>query len=107
MPQEPWKSVADELARRAANRTARPRPRHGPEPKLLNKPDLASIAVLSEREVGDRCGVALTVNNATGERYLIIRELVADLGVQGGWRVGGGSEGPDRMLPGKPDPYLT
>jgi hypothetical protein len=107
MPQEPWKAVADELARRAANRAARPRPRHGPQPKFLNEPDLASIEVLSEREAGDRCGVALTVNDATGERYLIIRELVRDLGAPGGWRSGGGSEGPARILPDKPDPYLS
>jgi hypothetical protein len=107
MPQEPWKSVADQLARRAADPAARPRPRHGPQPKFLNKPDLASIRVLSEREVGDRCGVALTVNDTTGERYLIIRELNRDLSVRGGWRVGGGSEGPDRILPDKPDPYLS
>jgi hypothetical protein len=106
MTQEPWKVVADELARRAANRAARPRPRNGPQPKLLKEPDLASIRVLSEREAGDRCGVALTVNDATGERYLIIRELNRDLSVSGGWRVGGGSEGPDRMIPEKPDPYL-
>jgi hypothetical protein len=107
MPQEPWKAVADELARRAANRAARPRPRHGPEPKLLTEPDLASIRVLSEREAGDRCGVALTVKDATGERYLIIRQLNRDPGVTGGWLVGGGSEGPDQILPDKPDPYLS
>jgi hypothetical protein len=107
MPQEPWKAVADELARRAADRAARPRPRHGPQPKLLKEPDLASIRVLSEREAGGRCGVALTVNDATGERYLIIRQLNRDSGVPGGWLVRGGSEGPDRILPDKPDPYLS
>jgi hypothetical protein len=107
MTQEPWKAVADELARRAANRAARPRPRHGPQPKLLKEPDLASIRVLSEREAGDRCGVALTVNDATGERYLIIRQLKRDISLTGGWLVGGGSEGPDRILPDKPDPYLS
>ena len=106
MPDEPWKSVADELARRAAN-PARHRRRHGPQPQILREPDLASIRVLSERGAGERCAVALTVNDATGERYLIIRELVRDLGVASGWRMGGGTEGPDRVLPGKPDPYLN
>lgn len=70
-----------------------PAPRNGPQPKLFKEPDLASIRVLSEREAGDRCGVALTVNDATGERYLIIRELNRDLSVPGGWLVGGGERG--------------
>jgi hypothetical protein len=51
--------------------------------------------------------VALTVNDATGERYLVIRQLKRDLSVPGGWLVGGGSEGPDRILPDRPDPYLS
>jgi len=107
MSQEPWKSVADELARRAVNPVARRRPSHRPQPRRLRKPDLGSIRVLSERCAGDRGAVALTVDDATGERYLIIRELVRDQGVPSGWRMGGGSEGPDRVIPGKPDPYLA
>jgi hypothetical protein len=46
---------------------------------MLRAPDLASVRVLSERGAGDRRAVALTVNDATGERYLIIRQLVRDL----------------------------
>jgi len=110
MPQEPWKSwksVADELARRAVNPVARRRPPHGPQPQILREPDLASIRVLSERGAGDRCAVALTVNDATGERYLIIRELVSDLEEDGDWRSCSGSEGQDRVIPGKPDPYVS
>jgi len=106
MPQEPWKSVTDELARRAVT-VARHRPRHGPQPQILREPDLASIRVLSERGAGDRCAVALTVNDATGERYLIIRELVSDLEEDGDWRSCSGSEGQDRVIPGKPDPYVS
>jgi hypothetical protein len=104
MPQEPWRSVADELARRAANPLARRRPPHGPPPQILREPDLASIRVLSERSAGDRCAVALTVNDATGERYLIIRELVRDPAEDGDWRSCSGCEGQDRVIPGKPDP---
>jgi hypothetical protein len=55
---------------------------------MLRAPDLASVRVLSERGAGDRRAVALTVNDATGERYLIIRQLVRDLEgeVTGAWR---------------------
>ena len=49
----------------------------------------------------------MTVNDATGERYLIIRELARDPGVASGWRMRGGTEGPDRVLPDKPDPYVS
>jgi hypothetical protein len=59
---------------------------------------------LRERRDGDRCGVALTVEDGSGERYRVIRELVRD---DDQWRVGGGFEGIDRRLPGKPDPYVS
>lgn len=38
-----------------------------------------------------------------GERYLVIRQLIRNAGE---WRMAGGSEGPDRAIPGKADPYL-
>lgn len=74
---------------------------------MLSAPDLASVRILSEREAGDRYAVALTVDDATGERYLIIRELVRAHGKDGGWRRCSGCEGQDRVIPGKPDPYVS
>ena len=74
---------------------------------MLTAPELASVRVLSERGAGGRRAVALTVDDATGERYLIIRELVRDLEEGGGWRRVSGCEGRDRVIPGKPDPYVT
>lgn len=65
---------------------------------------MASIRVLRERRDGDRCAVALTVADGSGQRYRVIRELVRD---HDQWRVGCGFEGIDRRLPGKPDPYLS
>jgi len=68
MPQEPWKCVVDELGQRAA----RPAPgRHTPRgrPPMLSAPDLTSVRVLSERGA-ERQAVALTVDDAGGERYL-------------------------------------
>ena len=63
-----------------------------------------SVRVLSERRAGDRCALALTVEDRSGERYQVIRLLVRE---DGAWRLGGGFEGPDRTLPGKPDPYVS
>lgn len=74
---------------------------------MLSVPDLASVRILSERRAGDRYAVALTVDDATGERYVIIRELVRDLGEDGAWRRCSGCEGQDRVIPGKPDPYVS
>lgn len=74
---------------------------------MLQVPDLASVRVLSERSTSDRCAAALTVDDATGERYLIIRELVRDLRYDGAWRRCSGCEGLDRVIPGKPDPYVS
>ena len=105
MSQDPWKCVVDELGQRVA----RPAPRHRPHglPPMLSAPDLTSVRVLRERGTGDRCAVALTLDDATGERYLIIRELVRDLEADGAWRRCSGCEGQDRPIPGKPDPYVS
>ena len=109
MPQEPWECVVDELGLRGAQ----PAPRHHPPggraplPPMLSAPDLASVRVLSERGAGDRNAVALTVDDATGERYVIIRELVRVLEGDGAWRRCSGCEGQDRVIPGKPDPYVS
>jgi hypothetical protein len=74
---------------------------------MLSAPDLTSVRVLSERAAGDRRAVALTVDDATGERYLIIHELVRDLGEDGDWRRCSGCEGQDRVIAGKPYPYVS
>jgi len=74
---------------------------------MLTAPELASVRVLSERGARDRHAVALTVDDATGERYLIIRELVRDPGEDGAWRCCSGCEGQDRVIPGKPDPCVS
>ena len=66
---------------------------------MLSAPDLASVRVLSERGAGDRNAVALTVDDATGERYVIIRELVRVLEGDGAWRRCSGCEGQDRVIP--------
>lgn len=107
MPQEPWKFVVDELHQRAARPAPRHRPRGGPRLPRLSAPVLSSVRVLSERRAGDRQAVALTVEDATGERYLIIRELVRDHEQDSGWRRYSGSEGPDRIIPDKPEPYVS
>ena len=65
---------------------------------------MESVRVLSERRAGDQCAVALTVEDRSGERYQVIRVLARE---DGAWRLGGGFEGPDRTLPGKPDPYVS
>lgn len=107
MPLEPFKCVVDELGRRVAP----PPPQHhrppGLMPPRLSAPELASVRVLSERVAGDRYAVALTVADATGERYYIVRELVQDLTQDDGWRRYSGCEGKDRVIPGKPDPYAS
>jgi ribosomal protein S18 acetylase RimI-like enzyme len=107
MPQEPWRFVVDELRQRAAHPAPRRRPRGAPRPPRLSVPVLSSVRVLSERRAGDRQAVALTVEDATHERYLIIRELVRDHEQDSGWRHYGGSEGPDRVIPDKPEPYVS
>lgn len=103
--QEPSDAVIAELGRRA--RSWRPRPPIPPTHGLRNRleaPDLASIHILRERRDGDRCAVALTVADGSGQRYRVIRELVRK---DDQWRTGGGFEGVDRWLPGKPDPYVS
>lgn len=65
---------------------------------------MGSVRVLSERRGGDRCAVALSVEDRSGERYRVVRVLVRE---DGAWRSEGGFEGPDRTLPGKPDPYVS
>jgi hypothetical protein len=105
MIQRLWQCVLDELGKRAA-RPARRHYRAGGTP-MLSAPDLASVRVLSERGDGDRRAVALTVDDQTGARYLVIRELVRDFSEDGAWRLGSGCEGPDRVIPSKPDPYVS
>lgn len=70
---------------------------------MLQMPALSSIRVLSERSVQDRSAAALTVEDIDGERYRVIRVLVHEAGE---WRMAGGSEGIDRTITGKYDPYL-
>ena len=70
---------------------------------MLQVPDSASIQVLSERRTSDACAVAATVVDADGDRYLVIRMLIHEAGE---WRREGGSEGIDRPITGRHDPYL-
>jgi hypothetical protein len=93
-----------ELARRGRSQPRRVPPPGIGLPKRLQAPDMRSVRVLRERREGDRYGVAVTVSDATGERYRIVRELQREAGV---WRLRGGFEGPERVLPGKPDPYVS
>ncbi len=48
---------------------------------------MASIHVLRERRDGHRCAVALTVEDGSGQRYRVIRELVRE---DDQWRMGAG-----------------
>jgi hypothetical protein len=104
---EPSEVVVAELAHRAQSQ-----PLGAPFPsgrglaglKRLGAPDMESVRVLSERRAGDQYAVALTVEDRSGECYRVIRVLVREDGV---WRLGGGFEGPDGTLPGKPDPYVS
>lgn len=105
--QGPSEVVVAELARRAQSQLLGapfPSGRGLPGPKRLEAPDMKSVRVLSERRAGDRCAVALTVEDRSGERYQVIRVLVRE---DGAWRFGRGFEGPERTLPGKPDPYVS
>jgi hypothetical protein len=70
---------------------------------MLQVPDPASIQVLSERSTSDACAVAVTVVDADGDRYLVIRTLIQEAGE---WRRQGGSEGIDRTITSNHDPYL-
>lgn len=78
-------------------------PRPHPIPKMLEVPDVASIEVLCERRRSDSCAAALTVDDADGDRYLVIRQFVES---DGEWRMAGGSEGIDRPVVNEHDPYL-
>ena len=102
--QQPSQVLIAELARRGQSQPRRVPPPGIGLPKRLQAPDMRSVRVVRERRTGDRCGVAVTVSDATGERYRVVRELQREAGV---WRLGGGFEGPDRVLPGKPDPYVS
>ena len=96
--------VVEELSARAkSRRPSRRLPKHSGLPKRLQVPDLASIQVLSERRTRDTCVVALTVADLSGERYLLIRVFIHEAGE---WRAAGGSEGLDRTVRAKHDPYL-
>jgi hypothetical protein len=106
MPTEPLRFVVDELARGAA----RPIPQRRFPPgalAILSAPDLTSLRVLCERAAGNRHAIAASVNDATGERYVIIRELVRDGENDDGWRRYSGCEGQARVIPGKPDPFVS
>jgi hypothetical protein len=70
---------------------------------MLRVPDLASIQILSERSTSDTCAAALTVDDVNGDRYLVIRVLTREADE---WHGAGGSEGLDRTITGKYDPYL-
>jgi hypothetical protein len=94
--------VLKELSNRADMRPSRRLPKHSGLPKRL-VPDLASIQVLSERRTSDTCVVALTVADLSGDRYLLIRVFIHEAGE---WRAAGGSEGLDRTVRAKHDPYL-
>ena len=109
MSQEPWEHVVGELASRGRRPPGRDDRLGGrsPLPRRLTAPDLASVRVLSERGAGEHHAVALTVDDATGERYRIIRELVRTTAGDGGWRIRSGCEGLDRVIAGKPDPYVS
>jgi hypothetical protein len=107
IPQEAWECAVGELRERTARPASRRPPRQHPLPPMLHDPDLSSVSVLSEREAGDHHAVALTVNDSDGEPYLVIREYVRDPDGDRGWRMCSGSEGPDRVIPGKPDPWAS
>lgn len=102
--QQPSQVLIAELARRGQSQPRRVPPPGIPLPKRLQAPDMGSVRVLSERRTGDRCAVAVTVTDATGERYRVVRELLRE---DGAWRLGARFEGLDWVLPGKPDPYVS
>jgi hypothetical protein len=82
---------------------APPRP---PRSNLIAPPraELASVRYLSVREARCRWAAALTVEDQFANRYLAAYHFeYAD----GAWRAAGSFLGPDRDLPGKPDPFLS
>ena len=95
--------VVSELSRRAEMRPSRRLLRHSGLPKRLQVPDPDSIRFLSERRMSDACVVALTVADLSGDRYLVIRVFIHEAGA---WRGAGGSEGLDRTIEAKHDPFL-
>lgn len=95
--------VLEELSRRAESGPSRRLPKYPGAPKMLLVPDPASIQVLSERSTSDRCAVALTVDDVDGDRYFMIQVFAREADE---WHREGGSEGLDRTIAGKYDPYL-
>lgn len=82
---------------------APPRP---PRSKVVAPPraELASVRYLSVREARSRWAAAVTVEDPFADRYLAVYHLEH---ADGGWRATGSFLGPDRDLPGKPDPFLS
>jgi len=91
--------VIKELSSRAKLR----RDSHRPQHPVLPRPDPASIQILSQRCVADRCAVAVTVSDMDGKRYFVIKEFVHE-----GHRLrrAGGCEGPYEDPPRRA-PYLS
>jgi hypothetical protein len=105
--QEAWECAVAELRERTTRPASRRPPRQHPLPPMLHDPDLSSVSVLSEREAGDHHAVALAVNDSEGTPYLVIGEYVRDPDGDRGWRMCSGFEAPDRVIPGKPDPWAS
>jgi hypothetical protein len=80
-------------------------PRPPASPRVApRRAELASVRYLSVRETRSRWAAALTVEDQFAHRYLAIYHFEH---ANGGWRAAGSFLGPDRDLPGKPDPFLS
>ena len=105
MPTPAAQLVANELSQRAAAWRPAPQLRSPPGRwKRLQAPNAASVHVLSERSTPDSCAVALTVEDADGDRYLVSRQFIREADE---WRGGFGTERVDQPVPGKSGPYAA
>ena len=98
--------VLTDLARQRLAPPRRPSVgRAPPETIELARAELATVRFLSVREAPSRWTTALTVENRSGERYFAVYHLTERVGA--GWQTTGCLLGPDRVRPGKPDPFLS
>jgi hypothetical protein len=100
--------VLTELGRRpwlTPPRAQRPKTREPRESLVPRRAELASARFLSEREARGRWIAALTIEDQFADRYFAIYHLTEHAVT--GWEATGSFLGPDRILPGKPDLFLS
>ena len=99
--------VLGHLSRRRLGPPRRPGSGRGepPEAAALGRANLASARFLSVREARSRWAAALTIEDRSGKRYFAVYHLTER--DDAGWQATGSFVSPDRVLPGRPDPFLS